>query len=292
MDIHTILCPVDFSPISRRNLRMGVEMCQRIGSKLVVHHNLDSRPPGFLSVSWMWSEDHERQEEEKKAVVPSKLEELISSIPDDIDYEARITRGPIEETVLFVARGLPADLIIMGTHGESDAEHDSLTERIVLQAPCPVLTIGESYRPEAVFDAEDKSPAHQMLFLVPVDLSDRSWGVLQHALDIARDMPHRVQVLHVVASRNDTEQVEREVTAARERLEGLIPENLQDRIEVIVRVGVTVDEIVKAAKESDALGIIMGAHAKGLLRRYLFGTKTLSVLHSAPCPVWFVPDSG
>ena len=65
MEIRTIHCPVDFSPISKRNVRMGVEMCKRIGSKLVLHHNLEDNPPGFLSVSWMWSEDHEQSVEDE-----------------------------------------------------------------------------------------------------------------------------------------------------------------------------------------------------------------------------------
>ena len=41
IDIRTIHCPVDFTPISERNLRMGVELCKRIGARLVLHHNLD-----------------------------------------------------------------------------------------------------------------------------------------------------------------------------------------------------------------------------------------------------------
>ncbi len=290
MEIRTIHCPVDFTPISERNLRMGVEMCKRIGSKLVLHHNLDSRPPGFLSVSWMWSGDHEREAEEKKAEVPSQLADLISRIPDGIDYEARVTRGPVEETVLFVARGLPADLIIMGTHGKTDAEHDSLTERIVLQAPCPVMTIGESYDPSAVFDARKGPGAETMRFLVPVDLTARSWNVFQHALDLARDMPHRITVLHVVKPGQDTAQTEREIAAARKRLEKLVPENLEDRVEVIVKQGDAVAQIVETARDMRALGIIMGAHGKGMLRRFLFGTTTLGVLHEADSPVWFVPD--
>ena len=291
MEIRTIHCPVDFSPISRRNLRMAVEMSQRIGSKIVLHHNLDVRPPGFMSVAWMWSEDHEAEAEEKAEGVPAQLEELFALIPEGVEYEARVTRGPIDEMVLFVARGLPADLIIMGTHGKTSGKHDSLTERIVIGAPCSVLAITEDYSPEAVFDAPEKPPVEAMRFLVPVDLTVRAEAVLKLAFGAAMGMPHGIDLLHVVRRGQDAEQEEREVLAAKERLGNLIPESLADRVQIHSRVGEPVPTILQVAKELDPLCIVMGAHGKGMLKRFLFGTTTLSILHGAPCPVWFVPES-
>lgn len=290
-EVRTILCPVDFTPLSFRSLRMAVEMCRRIGAKLIVHHNLESRPPGFLSVRWMWSEDHEAGDEERRDEVPAKLEELFAEIPEGVDYEARVTRGPMEETLLFVARGLPADLIIMGTHGKSSSEHDSLTERIVIGAPCSVVTIGEDYSPAAVFDVDQTRPPREMRFLVPVDFSPRTQGVLGFAFELSKSMPHRLDVLHVVPGAYDAEQVQHEMAAARERLERLVPSELGDRARVHVRVGDPTVQILEAAREFEVLCVVMGAHAKGMLRRFLFGTKTMSLLHGASCPVWFVPES-
>jgi universal stress protein A len=291
MEIRTIHCPVDFSSISRRNLRMAVEMAKRIGSKIVLHHNLDVRPPGFMSVAWMWSEDKQSEAEEKSEAVPTQLEELFAEIPDGIEYEGRITKGPRDETVLFVARGLPADLIIMGTHGKSSGDHDSLTERIVIQAPCPLLAIGESYSPEAVFDAPDKPPVEEMRFLVPVDLTVRAEAVLKMTFAAAAAMPHSIDLLHVVRPGQDTSQEEREVKAAKERLRNLIPESVAGRVRVHSRVGDSVQTILKVADELEPLCIVMGAHGKGMLKRFIFGTTTLSILHGAKCPVWFVPET-
>lgn len=290
-EIRTIHCPVDFTPISDRNLRMGVELCRRIGARLVLHHNLDVRPPGYLSVSWMWSEDHESAAEQKADEVPAQLEQLFAQIPAGVEYEARVTKGPLEDTVLFVSRGLPADLIIMGTHGKSSADHDSLTERIVIQAPCSVLTIGESYEPSAIFDATDRPSVEQMRFLVPVDFSGRLTGVVRFAFGVAQTMPHAVDLMHVVRIGHDAEQEEREVAAAKERLASMVPVELVDRVSIHVRVGEPVVEVLKLAEETQPLCIVMGAHGKGMLKRFLFGTTTLSLLHGAKCPVWFVPPA-
>jgi len=293
MQVKTVLCPVDFSPISLRNLRMAVEVCKRVGARLVIHHNLDVRPPGFMAVTWMWSEDKEAREEEKAAAVPSRLQELFDRIPEGLDYEAKVTRGPLEETLLFVARGLPADLIVMGSHGKSSARHDSLTERIIINAPCSVLTIGESYVPEAVFDAEDGEPAERMTMLVPVDFTPQGLGVLGFAFDLAADMPHIMEVLHVIpeAGTGDAAHEEREVKAARDRLLALVPDSVADRVSIRVKIGGPAETTLETAKEVDALCVIMGAHGKGMVKRFLFGTKTMTILHGAGCPVWFVPES-
>lgn len=292
VEVRNILVPVDFTPISQRHLRMAVEMCKRIGSRLVLHHNLETRPPGFLSVNWMWSEDREAGEEKKAAEVPDRMAALFSLIPDGIRFEARMTRGPLETSLLHVAQELPADLIIMGTHGKTSAEHESLTERIIIQAPCSVFTIGEDYVPEDVFDVEHTRTLAEQTFLVPVDFSPRARAVMDFAFAVGAIMPHKMDLLHVMkesSGATDTAQQDREVEAARERLRLLVPDSIADKVEVHVRVGDPTEEILAMAQEVDPLCIVMAAHGKSALRRFLFGGATMQILHGADCPVWFVP---
>jgi nucleotide-binding universal stress UspA family protein len=104
-------------------------------------------------------------------------------------------------------------------------------------------------------------------------------------------MPHSIDLLHVVRPGQDTSQEEREVKAAKERLGNLIPESVAGRVRVHSRVGDRVQTILQAADELEPLCIVMGAHGKGMLKRFIFGTTTLSILHGAKCPVWFVPET-
>jgi nucleotide-binding universal stress UspA family protein len=182
----------------------------------------------------------------------------------------------------------------MGTHGRSSADHDSLTERIIIESPCSVLTIGEEYQPDEVFDAEHTMALEAMKFLVPVDFSSRSRKVLDFAFAVGESMPHSVDLLYVVKEgkgAQDSAQRDREVEAIRQRLEGMVPESLAERATVHVRVGDPVEEILKTADEIDALCIVMGSHGKSMLKRFLFGTTTMSILHRAKCPVWFVSEA-
>lgn len=49
--------------------------------------------------------------------------------------------------------------------------------------------------------------------------------------------------------------------------------------------GPIVDEICKLAREREAAMIVIGAHGWGAIRRLVFGSVSLGVLHEAPCPV-------
>ncbi|HLK46271.1 MAG TPA: universal stress protein [Acidimicrobiales bacterium] len=49
--------------------------------------------------------------------------------------------------------------------------------------------------------------------------------------------------------------------------------------------GPVVDEICRLARERDAAMIVIGAHGWGAIKRLVFGSVSLGVLHEAPCPV-------
>lgn len=290
----TVLCPIDFSPLSRRSLRLAIETSRRLGSRLVLEHNLDSPPPSYLSVGWMWAEEHEAEEQQRSDEAIKRLQALFDEIPEGIEYEAKLTRGPIDTGILYLARNLPAGLIVMGTHGPSSTEHKSLTERIVMQAPCTVLTTGESYDPASVFGVEDGPDPEHMAILMPFDFTSRSREALRFGLAMTQRMPHRFHLLHVVPPmsglRGESERAG-EAEELRQRLDELIPDDLANRVVTTVVVGEPVPKILERAKEIDALFILMAAHAKGAFKRLLFGTTTLDVLHGSECPVWFVPPA-
>jgi len=49
--------------------------------------------------------------------------------------------------------------------------------------------------------------------------------------------------------------------------------------------GPVAERIVELAAERDAQMIVLGAHGWGAVRRFVFGSVSLGVLHEAPCPV-------
>jgi nucleotide-binding universal stress UspA family protein len=59
--------------------------------------------------------------------------------------------------------------------------------------------------------------------------------------------------------------------------------------EVVVRRGITAQEISALAEEHDAQLIVLGSHGWGAVRRAIFGSVSTSVLHHSHRPVLVVP---
>ncbi|MDH3744813.1 MAG: universal stress protein [Acidobacteriota bacterium] len=290
----TVLCPIDFSALTKSTLEVASRICQRFGARLVLHHNQGPIPPDFLSVHWMWSEEHEQHEQRKDIDAAELLQRLFETVPADVDVEAKITRGPLEKGVLFLAKTLPADLVVMGSHGWSTPEHRSVTERVVLEAPCTVLTIRDGCDPEKLFATRPGKRPHALPVLVVVDRLDGPNAALDFALALAERMPHELDLLHVLKpTRPDRRagQRERRIDDARQRLESLIPELLTGRARVHVAEGNPGQEILNLAQTTEPLFMLVGARKKTLLRRKRAKQTSLEVLHGAECPAWFVPES-
>jgi nucleotide-binding universal stress UspA family protein len=79
-----------------------------------------------------------------------QLEKLARErIPTAVRCETLVTSGDPAERVLETARGLGADLIVMGTHGRKGLGHlvlGSVAERVVRESPIPVMTTHSTAR--------------------------------------------------------------------------------------------------------------------------------------------------
>jgi len=62
----------------------------------------------------------------------------------DVESEIHLREGPAVGGILEAAKEIPADVIIIATHGLGGLTHvllGSVTEKVVRRADCPVLTI-------------------------------------------------------------------------------------------------------------------------------------------------------
>jgi nucleotide-binding universal stress UspA family protein len=290
----TVLCPIDFSDLTEPTVQLAAVTARRLGARLVLHHNLESGPPEFLSVRWMWSEEHGENRRGQVRERSARLTEAFERVPEGVPCEGRLTRGSLDRATVEVASQLPADLIVMGSHGWSDASHRSLTERMIMAAPCPVLTVGKGCDLDQLLDPPVRRPAAELGFLVPIDFTADSIAVVDFAAGMMAAMPHRLHLVHVIppSPAMDDPRVRSATTEERHRrLAELVPPGLEDRTVFEVRAGDPAREILGAADAGEALFILMPAARPGLFRRVLFGGTTLGVLHGSRCPVWFLPPA-
>ena len=128
--------------------------------------------------------------------------------------------------------------------------------------------------------------------LVPTDLSPDSLACVRYAMELAAIWSVHVDLLHVVESPYPGPQGAARVRleeTVRQRLLALVPEELERAVACHVRFGDPSTEIATAAEILDPQAIVIGNHARGLLRKFFTRDTSREVLHRTQCPTWIVP---
>src|SRR5262245_14892360 len=251
MNIGTVLCPIDLSELAERELELAVQVCETFGARLVLHHNLSAISPA-LSKSWEWDQAH-CEEEPSAQEAEKRLAELMRQLPRTVRAEAAITHGPLSAVVPALAEQLPADLLVIGTHGWSTADHASLTETILERARCPVLTIRDGIALQA-FRLRPDPGTNAIRVLVPTDFSQAATTAVAYAIELARQLPIELHLAHVCAAPV--------ADKALESLAELVPPELKWRAMCHVRTGRTFEEISELLRQIRPAFVVMGTHAR------------------------------
>lgn len=279
--LKTVLCPVDFSPATSRQIDLAADLCQAFGAKLVVHHNrltLGSGP----SVGWMWNAEHRG---DTQAALERKLQECVSQVPEKVATETLLTEGPRSRSVLAAGEAVNADLIVLTAHGRHAEDHASITELLLEEGRRAVLVLHEpAVEPRTPHFA---APAVEpQVVIAPTDLAPQSRASLSVAFDLARTLPIQLHLLHLVPNRGSRRGHD---TGAEAQLRALIPTELEGRVAVHLERGDPSQGIARFAEQIAAACIIMGEHTRTPLRRWFRRGISRGVLHHAHCPVWYVP---
>ena len=142
MEIRTILVPIDFSACSSVALDQAIELARQLSARLVLLHSyqvsVPLAPAPYLSIPPAFVETLRKG-------ASAELEQLAKrAAAAGVPCESRVSNDTTVGAILELAESLPADLIVMGTHGHTGLKHvvlGSTAERIVRLAPCPVLTV-------------------------------------------------------------------------------------------------------------------------------------------------------
>jgi nucleotide-binding universal stress UspA family protein len=142
-----ILCPTDFSEPALTALTRAAEMARHFSAELCVLHVIPP-VPGPLAVAdppVASSIDVPLYQQELAVYAEKVLKELVShQVSPEVRTRDLVTTGEAAPEILRVAREQQADLIVIASHGLTGWQHlvfGSVTEKVVRQATCPVLTI-------------------------------------------------------------------------------------------------------------------------------------------------------
>lgn len=292
IDVRHVLCPVDFSVFSARALDHAVRLARHFDADLHVLHVV----PVVLDVV-----------EPFPPVLPDLMAPVVAAAEDELRrfvapareryprIRSAVTQGAAASRIEELAADLPADIVVMGTHGRTGlgrAVLGSVTESVMHHVECPVLAVSDR-----ATSADPGPPFHRIL--CAADLRASSGATVSFALALAGENDADLELLHVVeslppdaSSANpsiSTPELDAfrsgQATDARTRLgDAALEAASWCRVTTRVATGDAWRAIVERARASAADLIVVGAHA-GPLRRALFGSTAGRVVRTAPCPV-------
>ncbi|HEY1307673.1 MAG TPA: universal stress protein [Vicinamibacterales bacterium] len=295
-----ILSPVDFSESSTRALAHAVALARWYQSQLTVLHVVPTFEPmqvrGDLGQPVHIAAPLTR--EEVVAELRRQLE-VVGVVPD-----ARFVAqaGDASSTIVDQATTGRADLVVMGTHGRRGFKRlllGSVTETVLREAPCPVLTVPPDTR------ADRSQVVTFKRILCAMDFSPAALQAFGFALNLARQADGAVTLLHVVEwlaeeqprtfGRFDLQEFRQQMIGdAEQRLHTLVEGESQtwSAIKEVILFGRPHREVLRAADADSVDLIVMGAQGRGGVDLALFGSTTQQVVRGAQCPVMTVRGAG
>jgi nucleotide-binding universal stress UspA family protein len=290
MEIRRILCPTDFSETSAHAVDHAAAFAAYWKSTITALHVVGLIEP------WVEGEVDELRAQTAAFFAPA----VAKGIAVDVVVEAdQPVRGILKRAV-----DLPADLIVMGTHGTSGFEHlvlGSVTEKVLRKAPCPVLTVppraqGRAHIPfERLVCAVDFSDASLAAVPLALFLAHSSgaelmllysleWPWTEPPAPVGDDLPREQAVALAEFRKYSHEQ-------ARARLESLVPDSAPAlRVTTCVRDGKPAAQILEAAAQGCADLIVLGVGTRNAVDLTFLGSTAHHVVRAAPCPVLTVRE--
>jgi nucleotide-binding universal stress UspA family protein len=285
-----ILVPVDLTPASEDLVRYGIAWADQFGSELHVLHVVadlaqqawspDVAGLDLAAMTDAWVSD--------ATYALSTLIDALPISPERVRTAVAIGRPATSIEAYAAQHGI--DLIILASRPHNFVARtmlSTLTEVVVRNATCPVLTIG----------GELKMPrwlGGVRTILVPIDLDDTATATLAYARELAMRLDAALRVVHVVAppwERQLTYLPPAGVVKAVEELTGTIPEHTVFNadaawdVQSTIRIGDPGDRIMACAEELGADLIVMATHGRNTLARLVLGSVAQKVMRHAHCPV-------
>jgi universal stress protein A len=146
MEWKTLLVPHDYSPCADRAVALAADLARHHGARIVLAHvtdlhglTADALVPDRESGQMVRADAYARAEATRE------LERRADSLrAAELPVDIAIGFGDVADQILELAGETKADVIVMGTHGRSGLSQllvGSVAEKVVRQAPVPVMTL-------------------------------------------------------------------------------------------------------------------------------------------------------
>ena len=145
IDLKKILCPTDFSENSEHAMKYALTLATLSQAELQLFHVVE--PLTYPQSAELFEPVLDEVELTMKmgAAYQKQLEDQVDALKDEyLKIRGKLANGNTFLEIIRAARDEGVDMIVMGTHGRTGLAHvliGSVAERVVREAPCPVLTV-------------------------------------------------------------------------------------------------------------------------------------------------------
>ena len=303
LSVRNIVVPIDFSKMSVQAIQIARQLARRLSASIHLAHvrhlnyatDFVAPAPPIVPFSFVTYEQVGEQTA-LKDLKKMASECGVTSATCDV-----LSGAPPFDEICRLAQTIPADLVVMPTHGRTGLKHvflGSTAERIVQHSSCPVLVM----RGSAV-QANDGSRFRIKTLLVPVDFSNCSWEGLLYAIAFAKEFRAKIILVHAtylgyVYSSEGTAiyDIPGLQKAARKTAERKMRELVRSvnfgavKFATAFTDGSPVIDICAFAKDHGVDLIITSTHGFTGFTHVLIGSIAEQVVRHAPCSVLVVPS--
>jgi nucleotide-binding universal stress UspA family protein len=303
LNIQNIIVPIDFSKMSVQAIQIAKQLARRFGASIHLAHvrqfnyAADLMAPVPLMVPFAFT----AYEHDAARSVLKELEEVASECGVSSATCEVLSGAPPFDEICRLGQTIPADLIVMPTHGRTGLKHvflGSTAERIVQHSSCPVLvTRGNSAQ------SKNGSRLRIKTILIPVDFSNCSREGLRYAIAFANEFGAKIILVHAtylgyIYSSEGTAiyDIPGLQKAARKTAERKMRELVRSinfgavKFETAFTDGSPAIDICAFAKDHDVDLIITSTHGFTGFTHVLIGSIAEQVVRHAPCSVLVVPS--
>ena len=148
---HKILAPTDLSEISQMGVRYALNLARSVGAEVTVYQVVSPEEVAQHGEKLKGVDAPETTQrlpspilQRYQAVLARFLNDHFSDLIPWLKVREKVDVGTPDKAIVQRAKIEGSDLIVIATHGRSGLAHillGSVTEKVIRNAPCPVLTI-------------------------------------------------------------------------------------------------------------------------------------------------------
>lgn len=282
-----ILVPLDGSELAERALKPALKIAQHSEAEIILlrvplpETMLIAAPHLYGGYDLMYPSQALNKSRQEAKDYLDHIQQLTAQA--GLNVRVKAPEGDIAEVIVETAFDEHVDLIVMSSHGYSGITRwvlGSVAEKVLADAPCPVLVIRSA------------EPLNKVL--ITLDGSELAESALKPGIETAMALADEVTLLRVAEEVRFDEMAQLEIAErglggrlqeelykeAETYLQTVAEANLRDGLtmQTLVRIGAPTGQILDFAEAHQVGLIAMATHGRTGLRRWVYGSVTEKIL--------------